>query len=174
MRPNGFTLIELVIGIIVLAVAMLFLTTSYLPLASRSVDPLLEMKASELASALFSELRSKRFDEHSDPDGGRFRCGEPGVDACTADTDFGPDGGETRQDFDDIDDYHNLTLVGDAISSVAGVPLTGKYSDYRVNFQVSYQGTAVGLTAASAKLIVITVTLPKGNTVQYSTIRSNY
>ena len=175
MRPNGFTLIELIVGIVVMAVALAFLSASYLPLASRSVDPLLEMKASELASAFFSELRSKRFDENSDPDGGQLRCDETGQAACTVQASFGPDGAEaSRQDFDDIDDYHGLSLIGDAIESINGTPLVGKYSDYRVNFQVSYQGGLLGLNATAAKLVTITITLPKGNQLRFSTIRSNY
>lgn len=174
MRRNGFTLIEMVIGIVTLAVAMVFFTSAYLPLATRSVDPLLEMKASELASALFSELRSKRFDEHSDPNGGLIRCGEQGT-ACTAEASFGHDSGESnRVDFDDIDDYHNLSLQGDAIASITGEPIVGKYRDYSVLVQVRYSGTLVGMPHDAAKQVVVTITLPKGDTLQFSTIRSNY
>lgn len=174
MRHNGFTLIEMVIGIVTLAVAMVFFTSAYLPLATRSVDPLLEMKASELASALFSELRSKRFDEQSDPDGGIVRCGEQGT-VCTVEANFGKDSGESsRVDFDDIDDYHNLSLQGDAIASITGAPIVGKYRDYTLDMQVRYSGSVLGMPNNAAKQIVLTITLPKGDTLQFSTIRSNY
>lgn len=176
-QHKGFTLIEMVIGIIVLAVAMLFFTSAYLPLASRSVDPLLEMKASELASALFSELRSKRFDEHSDPNGSLVRCGEQST-TCTLAGDFGvKDLGESgRTDFDDIDDYHGLKLTGDDISSITGVPLTGKYSDYELKIEVSYLDLTWHPTTqvTNAKRVLLTIKLPKGDSLQFSTIRSNY
>ena len=51
---------------------------------------------------VIGEMLEKSFDEHSDHNGGRFRCAEtvgtPAVTypACTPVADYGPDGGETR------------------------------------------------------------------------------
>ncbi len=80
--------------------------------APQAVDPVQQVRAAQLAQRILNEVLQKSFDEHSDHNGGRFRCGEtvgtPPViyPACTPGADYGPDGGETRSyAFSDVDDF---------------------------------------------------------------------
>lgn len=85
---SGFTLIELIVTIVILAIAvsafMMILSDS----VSRSADPLLRTQASAIGHAYLEEILSKQY---SDPDGV---------------------GGEARANFDDVMDYDGLNDVG--------------------------------------------------------------
>jgi len=99
---RGFTLIEFVVGIVLLAIALTGILGLLVNQAPQSVDPVQQVRAAQLAQRILNEVLQKSFDEHSDHNGGRFRCGEtvgtpPEIyPACTPVADYGPDGGETR------------------------------------------------------------------------------
>lgn len=101
-RQHGISLIELVAVIVILAIALTGATLSISSAVRRSADTLLETRAVALAQSYLDEILGKRFDEHSAP------RGIPPCRDCTDEQDFGPDLGETRATFDDVDDYHGL------------------------------------------------------------------
>ncbi|MGR5341005.1 type IV pilus modification PilV family protein [Vibrio astriarenae] len=116
IKTRGFTLIESVIAIVILAIAMLTITTMLVPSVQRSAEPQYQVRAAALAETLFNQILSRSFDENSAHDGGLERCGETGTLACTAISSFGPDGAEGTPatdpdsgllyyDFNDVDDY---------------------------------------------------------------------
>jgi len=109
---RGFTLIEFVVGIVLLAIALTGILGLLINQAPQAVDPVQQVRGAQLAQRILSEVLQKSFDEHSDHNGGRFRCGEtvgtPAVTypPCTASADYGPEGGETRPyAFNDVDDF---------------------------------------------------------------------
>ncbi|MFT6209390.1 MAG: MSHA pilin protein MshD, partial [Colwellia sp.] len=75
-KPRGFTLIELVVGIVVFSIALMLFTSLIVPQAVRSVDPIFQVRATELAQSLINEIVSKPFDENSNRTGGTARCNE--------------------------------------------------------------------------------------------------
>lgn len=84
----GFTLIEVVVGIVVLAVALVLLTSILGPLYQRGADPWHQARATELAHSLMNEIMARSFDEKSDRSGGEYRCDatasiEAGATPCT-------------------------------------------------------------------------------------------
>ena len=127
-RQKGFSLIEMVIGITTFAVALTLVTSVISPQITKSVDPIYQVRATELAQSLLNEILGKYYDENSDRNGGRIRCDEDLANdadevACTAPNALGPDSsdeyvnGDTnfpdRPAFDDIDDYAGYVIAKD-------------------------------------------------------------
>lgn len=160
---GGFSLIEIVVGIVVSAIALSFLSTLFFANAGRSVEPLLQIKAAEFGQALMDEILSKSFDELT-PAGG-----VPACTTCSAQGGF--DDGEARADFDDVDDYNtycNATApyeplvdsLGNTISQNSD-DILYRYAmsvcvDYDNNFDGSFD-TGAPHTSPVAKLIVIDI-----------------
>lgn len=117
---QGFTLVELIIGLVVLGLAVVMLAMLFFPQAQRSAEPILQTRAAGLGQALMLEIMSKSFDQHSDRTGGLLRCGETVAPACTEPTALGPDNGETRALFNDVDDYHGLNSSDAPLSDALG------------------------------------------------------
>jgi MSHA pilin protein MshD len=166
-RTIGFTLIETVIAIVVFAVAMTFLIVAFNPATTQSADPILQIRAAELAQSYMEEIMSKRFDENNGV-GSRTRCGEAGQPACSAS--LGPDGGESRATFDDVDDYHGLD---EAPTDALGNLRANYSSAYRVSVSVSYAGGDLGLNANDAKRIDLVVQAPNQSSYNFTFYKTN-
>lgn len=136
MRERGITLVEMVITIVVLAIALLGITAAISGGIGRSGDTLVETRAVALAQSYLDEIFGKRFDENSHP-----RGIPPCRTNCTAEGSFGPDAGETeRYHYDDVDDYDGLTEGAGAtgpLQDSEGQDRTG-YANYRVEISVRY------------------------------------
>jgi type II secretory pathway pseudopilin PulG len=130
-RAAGFTLVETVLFIIIMAVAAGGVMAVYLQVVRRGADPLVRQKAVVLARDLLDEILSRAWDRHTpvgggcldacaggvkdtrndDGNGGNaidLDAAVPGSDADDASA-IGRDAGETpggsRANWDDIDDY---------------------------------------------------------------------
>lgn len=167
-KQKGVTLIELVIVIVILAIALYGVTTSLSGALSRSSDVIPQTRALALAQSYLDEILSKRFDEHSVP-----RGIPPCRTNCTDAVDLGLDGGETtRDEFDDVDDYDGLDEgfeQATPLQDAEGNTRSG-YDEFRVRVSVRYLELGGGgaeedlatepndLTdAQDAKLITVTV-----------------
>jgi MSHA pilin protein MshD len=181
---NGFTLIELVIGIVAFSISLSIITGLLLPQAQRSVEPILQVRATELAQSLLNEISAKSFDQHSDRVSGLVRCNEdlngdgdlvddPGEVACTAEANFGNEEANNRAIYNDVDDYHNINVSDEDIVNSLGQALIvdGKnlYQGFSANINVTY--TDVN---QSGKLITVTVITPTGQSLSFATIRRNF
>lgn len=133
---QGLTLVEMVITIVVLAIALLSITAAISGGIGRSGDTLVETRAVALAQSYLDEIFGKRFDENSHP-----RGIPPCRTNCTDAGSFGPDAGETeRYHFDDVDDYDGLeegTGASGPLQDSEGQDRTG-YGNYRVEINVRY------------------------------------
>lgn len=176
MRSNasqrGFTLIELVIGIVVFSIAMTMVFSVIIPRSQDSVDPIYQVRAAKLASALLDEISGKAFDENSNTSLGLRRCDE-NSNPCS--TTLGADGAETRDSFNDVDDYHGIEIDG-LLLNHATQSYQDLYKNYELAVSVIYDGDYNGVADSSrkAKLITITVTMPNQESVSFATYRSNY
>ncbi|GAB3027347.1 type IV pilus modification PilV family protein [Bowmanella dokdonensis] len=195
---RGFTLVELVIGIVVFAVALAFAGSFILPQAKRSIDPIFQVRATELGQSLLSEIQARSFDEHSDHSGGQMRCGEDmdgdgNTDFCTDAPGLGcEEAGLNRDLYDDVDDY--LCLTGRNAVEVMNTPdrpMTDSdqplYQGFMVAFEVFYDADmdgindfdtdgdgTIGSGTANLKLIRVHVTTPNQETISFATYRGNY
>ena len=188
----GFTLIEMVMGIVAFSVVLTIIIGVLSPQATRSVTPIMNVRASELAQSLYNEISAKAFDENSGRGGANVRCNEdldgdlaftsPGEIACSAV--LGPDAGEAgnKELFDDVDDYHGFSAVVNSFNDVVSQDGSDLYAGFGVSITVFYDGNFDGVddlisdpTATGRhKLITINITTPLGQTFVYSAYRSNY
>lgn len=174
-KPKGFTLIELVIGIVLFSIVLVIVTSLIIPQARRSVDPIMQVRAAELAQTMLSEIRSRSFDENSDRVNGLIRCGEDLIDdtaerGCTAEGDFGPDS-ESRSQFDDVDDYHGLNVIANSLGNNIEIGGVNLYQGFSISVTVEYANLG---TVVDSKLITVTVTTPTGVDLVFSSYRSNF
>ncbi|GHG67789.1 MSHA biogenesis protein MshD [Alishewanella longhuensis] len=175
---RGVTLVELVVGITVLAIALSLITAILGPLYQRSTDPWHQVRATELGQSLMNEILARAFDENSARSGGLLRCGEPLAPLCTAPENLGPDGMETRLIFNDVDDFDGFVGNAAELSNLLGASLAADYVNYQVAVRVTYAAPAqvagILLTADQAKHIQVTVTTPAGNNLVFSAYRGNW
>ena len=196
INPNrlcrGFTLIELVIGIVLLAVALGDMMGLLVSQTSQAIDPVQQVRAAQLAQRLLNEILSRSFDAHSDHNGSRWRCGETvdGIpyDACTLPSAYGPESGESSSYlFNDVDDYHTPAICASHLTSCAGgewVPaayftqssdeVRDDYRNYQVRILVTPGAGCTAALCSTFKIIRLTVRLPDGSELLFAVTRGNY
>ena len=166
-HERGFTLIELVVTIVVMAISFTALGVWMFNANAGSADPVISMRAATLGQAYVEEVLSKRFDENTSS-GGIPRCNEVGQPACSGS--MGADAGETRSTYDDVDDYNGLNEVPtDAFGNARA-----NYTGFNVSVVVRYAGSDFGLTNTELKKIDVTVTTPSGSPHVFAAYRGNF
>ncbi len=182
-KQGGLTLIEMVLTILILSIALVMISSMLAGGLGRTSDTTQELRSVALAQSYLDEILGKRFDENSAP-----RGIPPCSGTCTAEGSFGPDGGEQREDYDDVDDYHGLD-EGDGqvnpLQDAAGATRTG-YDNFRVQVSVRYidigaEEASLGVAAndlddnEDAKLITVTVSYTAAaDGVSYSAYKANF
>lgn len=128
-RRGGFTLVELVMAMVIISVALLGAIQGMIFITTHSGDAVVAQQALAIAEAYLEEILLKEF---SDPGGG---------------TESG------RGDYDDVDDYNNLSDIG--AKDQSGSAIAGLES-YKVT--VTVVGTALGaIPSTQAKKVTVTV-----------------
>jgi MSHA pilin protein MshD len=147
-RESGVTLIELVVSIVVVALAAGAVLGVLARSAGTSADAMVLRQAVSIAEAYLEEITLKPFD---DPDG--------------------VDGEVGRANFDDVDDYDGLVDVGardqfgNAIASLAG---------YTVRVTVQPSGALAGVPSTDAERVDVRVTYPPSVDFTLSAYRTRY
>ncbi|MBA6355967.1 MULTISPECIES: type II secretion system protein [unclassified Colwellia] len=178
-KQKGFTLIELIVGIVVLSITYAVLTSLIYPMASQSAAQVHQIRAAELGQSMINEILGKAFDENSDMSGGFVRCGEISALSCTASSNLGAEPGEQRNNFDDVDDYNSINF-GDEIVNSSGNSLADIYMGFNMNVSVindsDYSGEYQSATdnEKTAKLITITVRSPQNDDYVFSVYKANF
>lgn len=183
-KSSGFTLIELVIGIVVLSLSFTIIFSMIAPSATQSAKQIQQIRASELGKSLLNEIMSKAFDENSNMANGTIRCGED-IDAdgkmetegeidCTLEGNLGNEEGGNRVSFDDVDDFNGLTNIQNSL----GGDLNSLYNGFSVLVEVcndsEYKGECGVGNNKTAKFIKVTVTSATGDAVVFSSYRANF
>lgn len=171
-RHKGFTLIELIAGIVIFAVAVSAMTNVLFPHATKSVDPVYQVRAAELGHSLLNEILGKAFDENTDYTTGT-RCNES-VSGCS--TTMGPDTGETTSsDYDDVDDYNGYSNTDARIDS--STTYATLYKNFTFTVSVIYDGDYNDQTVdggLAAKRIDIDIVTPGGENFRFSGYKGNF
>ena len=156
---HGFTLIETIVGIIVLSIVFTIFTSFIYPLSKQSAEQVHQKRAAELGQSMINEILGRAFDENSDMAGGITRCGESGVICSTTFVDIA----ETRVTYDDVDDYDAINF-DDTILDSLGNDISTQYIGFSMNVDVindaNYDGSGTG-NNSTAKLITVTVRTPQ-------------
>jgi MSHA pilin protein MshD len=181
-KTLGFTLVELVTGIVVLAIALSLFLAFLVPLSVRSVDPIFQVRAAELGQAYMNEIMSKSFDEESSRDGTGLRCNEVGESPCRTIDPNSTVG--NRLVFDDIDDYNNINVTGGQLlnsSNQAILRSDGRnlYEGFSVSVTTFYDDDFDGVNDGASvignvKLVTLTVTTPNAEQISFSAYKTNY
>ncbi|WP_372627574.1 prepilin-type N-terminal cleavage/methylation domain-containing protein, partial [Arsukibacterium sp.] len=165
---QGLSLIELIIGIVVLAIALSLVTAVLGPLYVKSTDPWHQVRATELGQSMLNDIMARSFDQQSPRSGSMLRCGETGAPACTlqnGDGSWPADPGETAADnrlrFNDVDDFNNFTANGSLLTNILAEDLADVYRNYQLQVSVRYATAAdvSGISLAPDQVKVITVTV---------------
>jgi len=179
-KNAGFTLVEIIVGIVVLAISLSVVTSLIIPSEQHSVEQVHQIKAAELGQSMLNEILGKAFDEKSDKAGGRLRCDEDQgdvnttVDAhelCT--TNLTDEEADIRAEFDDVDDYNGYNLLK---TSTDG-DLHAGYGSFEVAVEVAYDTENVlqlGAASQLAKRITVTITTPQGTAIEFTGYKANF
>jgi MSHA pilin protein MshD len=140
----GFTLIEIVVAVVVLAIAVCGSMAALSAISVQSADAMVTEQATAIASAYLDEVLQKPF--------GAF------------------DGQTTRPNLDVVDDYNGLKDVG--ARDQTGAPVSG-LDQYTVTVSVG-PGTLGAVPPAEVRQVDVTVVHPSGVTVVLSGYRTKY
>jgi MSHA pilin protein MshD len=141
-NAHGFTLIEIIITIVVLAIAATTLLSVFTSTARTSADPMIQQQAISIAEAYMEEIVLKNF---SDPD--------PEVDEA-----------DGRENYDDVQDYHNLIDIGaknqnnNAISQLSDYSVTVKVEGAELNGILDTDSMRIDITVNHPAISPITIT----------------
>tara|TARA_R110001583_G_scaffold36_4_gene297 strand:+ start:104 stop:655 length:552 start_codon:yes stop_codon:yes gene_type:complete len=168
---RGFTLIEIIVGIVVLSISLSIISTLIVPAEQKSADQILQVKAAELGQSFLNDISSRAFADNSDMTGGKIRCGEPddGSNICTEPLGLDGSEGSSRADYNDVDDFHGYKIKDDLVD-----PLDSTYDNFIVEVDVIYAGSDLGLADKLAKRITVTITTPLGTEIKFATHKANF
>ena len=161
-RSEGFTLLELVIGIVVFTISLTIVLSLIVPQAEQTAEPFRQVKAAKLGQSLMNDILSRSYDENSDR--------SPPFETCNAkgncSTTLGPEEA-SEDDYDDVDDYN-----GYVVSNVGG-----NYNNFGFAVTVDYDSDLDDSTPTDGqtfKRIDLAVTAPDGQVYNFSAYRGSY
>jgi MSHA pilin protein MshD len=184
-KGAGFTLIELIIGIVVLSISLSIISTLIVPAEQKSADQIHLVKAAELGQSFLNDISARAFDENSDMAGGRDRCGDTDgngvvLSPCTDASKLGPEDGNdgrldkgetTRSLFNDVDDFNEYSKLFNTNDG----DLHASYANFKIDVQVIYDGLSLNLpNDINAKRITVTITTPLGTEIKFATHKANF
>ena len=155
---RGFSLIELVIGIVVVGIAIASVLTVFVTTTAHSADPMERQQAQLIAEAYLDEILLKKF---YDPDTNNV---------CPAAV-------EARNAFDNVCDYDGLVQSPpqDQYGNVTVAGYTASVSVTPTAVSLGPGGNLVDNTSVIRVLqVTVTVTGPNGNSVTLNGYRTNY
>ena len=188
-KVRGFTLIEIIIGIVVLSIALTGGLSLLISQVDAYRDPLIKEKSVQIAKRVVHEIQIRAYDEKSDIGGGIFRCSETvggiSLGDCRAKAEYGTDPGEQYgtdpgelmlDTLDDVDDFdtaklcpklsgsyscsdNNYLPVVYFFSDAADETAQKKYNDYYAGFLVKIEVVPAEISGDAYSAKKITVTV---------------
>ncbi|WP_330961428.1 type IV pilus modification PilV family protein [Photobacterium sp. 53610] len=195
-RQHGFTLIEGILAIVIMAMAMVMLVSFLFPQTEQSAVPHYQARAAAIGQAAMNEILARKFDEQSDPfNDSVIRCGEAGY-TCTPPDLLGGDVSELISNLlnvgaaDDVDDFTgcwgtSAQCAGSGLIRLGNLQDLVKVSvadesDYRniwLEVQVGYERDAfdgAATTVTAQKRIRVLVKTTRYGDYLFTAFRSNY
>ncbi len=189
-HSRGFSLIEVVLFIVVVAIGFVSLFMLHASTASTMVDPLVRKQVLALASAFMEEIQVRGF-TYCDPDDANVYTASSatvGPNGCSTTVEsLGLESGESyaaRSSLDNVNDYQkvpgpDLTMSGVGITDITGTAIsaTGGLNGYTVTINVANiaAGELPLVTDTNDALrITVTVTGPAGVNISLRSYRLRY
>ncbi|MDT8990219.1 prepilin-type N-terminal cleavage/methylation domain-containing protein [Curvibacter sp. APW13] len=154
---QGFTLIEVIIFIVVVASGLAGILLVSNTVVASSADPMVRKQALAVAESMLEEITLK---EYCDPD--TATLAPPAAPVCPA-ARVAADQEASRNLWDDVDDYNGYSTAG-GIVDVTGATVPG-LSTYNVAVSVAAPATVTGGGATVLKAVTVTVTWSGGSVV---------
>ena len=175
-KQRGFTLIEIVVGIVVLAVSLTIVTSVFLPQANKMTGPMYQIKATALGKSIMNQVLIRYYDELNVSSGSFSPCTD-----TTCSSVLGPELPELRSNpdgFNDVDDYDIYCddRAGYNPSTALGF-FTSDYPGYGLKICVSLAADKFGGTAGDkhiAKRITMTIFMPNNEEITLTSFKGNY
>jgi MSHA pilin protein MshD len=176
-KQRGFTLIEIVVGIVVLAVALTIVTGVFLPQANKMTSPMYQIKATALGKSIMNQVLIRYYDDVNGRTNGAIRCGK-NIDGVTIScSNLGLDAGEKSDNpdgFNDVDDY-DVYCNADPVDTLE--EFTNEYPGYGLNICVVNAAAQFGETSTLdhvAKRIRVTILMPNNENITLTSFKGNY
>jgi len=160
-NERGVSLIELVVFIVVISIASTALFKVYSYSQAQSADPLVQVRALELAQSRLDEILALKYDANT-PTGGIPACGSTAVEAVACNNT--PD-----SDMNDVDDFNNVT--DDPYSFVVKKNTS---SGAQTTTALKYTRKVSVVTTGNIKLVSVIVTAPTGLVVTLAAQKANF
>lgn len=162
---QGISLIEMIIFIVVVAVAFTGIMLATLNTTLHSADSMIRIRTVELSQSLLEEIYLKAYDHSTPVGGGCVQFSNAATTNCTSGvsptsdpdvpTPLGAEEGQAnRVNFNDIDDFHDLAYCGGGVTATlppctqaclplenqSGTNIANDYRGFSVCIRVSYAG----------------------------------
>lgn len=185
---QGLTLIESIIGIVILGFALSVLISGVFTSSTTSHQATYQAQGAALGHSVMTDILSRQFDEHSDPSGGQYRCGEKDNDdkliTCT-ETLGREEIDLTSFSFNDVDDFigcwgdlsicSSSNLPSYQLNQLIDVTSADEYKNFTVEIKVAYVDVDGGNTAITQfKKIDVTLYASQYAKYTFSAYRGNY
>lgn len=160
-RQWGASLVELILSITIVSIALVGLMLAIPMTTGHGGDPMVRQQAIAIAEAYMEEILLQPYDEW--------------VASGSADV-GGPEAGETRATYDDINDYDAIT---NAKVQYRGSGELEELLNYRVSVTVDDSYDSLGpatqtIAGNDAKQVTVTVTHDSGDSVVLRAYRTRY
>jgi MSHA pilin protein MshD len=191
-NQQGLTLIESVVGIVILGFALSILVSGVFSSSEKSHKATYEAQAAALGHSIMTDILSRQFDQHSDPNGGLYRCGEKNESniLIPCSVTLGRDGDEQNVSvntsaFNDVDDFigcwgkaelcSSNGLINYDFDKLIATDSANEYKNFTVEIQVNYANVDGGSSVSPPyKKIDITLYASQHARYTFSAYRGNY
>lgn len=171
----GISLIEMIIFILVVAVAFTGIMMATLNTTLHSADSMIRIRTVELSQSLLEEIYLKAYDHTSPVGGGCVQFSDAAKTRCTSgitptsDPDIptvlgAEEGQANRVNFNDVDDFHDLAYCGAGVTTTlppctqaclpltnqSGVDISNDYRGFSICMRASYSGGELNNIAPSS------------------------
>jgi len=150
LRPTGFSLVEVLLASVILAIISICLTQAIVAGQQQSYNAVDTHRAAALADSLLERVLALPY---NDPDG---------------DSDPGPEDGEDAYtDFDNLDDYHGYSEDAGELIDPAGNAWPDAYQACARAVTVADETINVAALGGNhpGQTVTVTVTMPDGRTI---------
>ncbi len=166
---NGFTLVELIIYIVILAIGSVSILTAIQTWDSKSSDHLIQKQAINIAESIMDEVNAMPF-TLCDPQDFNVLTALTYSDCTIPQSGLGPapsteSRGDALDPYDNLFDYHNWSMTGISYIDNTSIP---ELANYNSNVFL----TPVTISGNAGYLIRVTVTPPTGIPVVLESFRS--